>query len=179
MLLKTPKVFFLFLFYPPWQTTIITVWIAWLFVCLCLYTGIAESQGTQWAACNDFTVSHYFCACDVPNRNSFSCFSFFFFSHTYTLTEDLTQSECPGRPSQLDTPEQWCFPFGAGGMGYISLTDSVHSPCCSPFLLSLYQPLSLSLFLSISVKLDLSFSLAVCCPSSIHYFWRIPPIWDL
>lgn len=49
---------------------------------------------------------------------------FFFFSlthhvptHTHTHKEDLTQSKCPDRPSQLDTPEQWCFPLAPMAWG--------------------------------------------------------------
>lgn len=75
--------------------------------CLCLHSGTL----VHWAACNDSTLSHYFCTCDVSDRNSIFFTCPHILSCPHTLTEDVMQSKCPGRPSQLDTPEQWCFPL--------------------------------------------------------------------
>lgn len=155
MLLKPPWVIHSF-FYLQQQKPIMMVLIAWLPVCVCVCVCKWEAQCTQWAACNDFTVSHYFCACDVWKQEFILCF----FTHTQmpTHTEDLTQGECPSRPSQDDTPEQWCFPLVAMAWGILSLTDSVHSARHSPALLALHQPLPFPLFLLISVKLSLLMS---------------------
>ena len=170
---------FSFFFYLPQQTTIVMVLIPWLLgvhvcVCVCVW---------QWAACDAFTVSHYFCACDVSNRNSFSLF-FFLFTHTprvhtrtdtHTHKEDLTQSKCPDRPSQLDTREQWCFPLALMAWGIFSLTDSIHSPHRT--LTSSTFPRSLSLYPSLSSLISHSRAphpvfLSFC----IH---RIALTWDL
>lgn len=54
------------------------------------------------------------------------------------------------------------FSFGADGMGYISLTDSVHSLHRTPPLPSLHQLLSLSLYPSLSSVISLSLLLPTC-----------------
>lgn len=150
--------------------------------CVCARAFVCVSvcvQGKHSAHSGQLAMISQWAITFVPvmyeNRNSFSVFSHILrcpHTHTHTHTEDLTPWECPSRPSQDDTPEQWCFPLVAMAWGIFSLTDSAHSPRHPPPLLSLlHQSLPLPLYQSISVKLDFSFSPNIVL-NLFHSFWR-------
>lgn len=118
-------------------------------VCVCVFvcTG-EESQHTWWVSCNDIGVSHYFCICVV----------YFFVAHSHTHAHTRTVSH---RASVLVvhlslTAQNSDVFLWADGIGYISVTDGVCSPRCTPpFPHSINLSVSL-LFISIQAALAVS-----------------------
>lgn len=148
----------------PYHSTIVMVVIAWLSVCVCVH-GSAHSG--QLAVISQWDITF------VPVMYQAGIHSLFF-SNTYSLslshthTEDFTQRKCPDRPSQHDTPEQWCFPLvpTAWGIFHWLIVFTLLAVLLSS------QSISLLCFISlfVSVKLDLSFPPAVFVSS---IFWRM------
>lgn len=149
---------FLNFVYLPQPTTIVMVLIAWLSVCVpvCVLRALHSGE-----TCNDLTVSHYFCGCDISLRNSFSLFCFpssFLLllgcPHTHTRRCSHTDRGCRSSISTWH-PQAVMFSFGVDGVGYNLPTDRVHSlsPLLSPHSINLGR----FFLLFICVKLDLCF----------------------
>lgn len=129
---------------------------AWLSLCVCIH---GNAHSGQWFH-SETLLSCLWC---IKREFILS------FSHTYSHTRRGSHTEEVSW-SSISTwhPRAVMFSFGADGMRYISLTDSIHSSRRPPPLLSLHQPPLL--YLSICLCQTWSLFLSYCLCFS---FWRM------